>query len=254
MTVRELYAALCRDYPEALSAPWDHDGVMVAPDLDAPVRHVLCALDVTEATVAHAKAIGADLILSHHPMLFRPVSSVSGDSPTGRKLAELLCAGISVLSFHTRADAAPGGVNDLLARALGLCEVTGFADGLGRIGSLPAPLTLEDFCAAVRRALGAPLLLIGNGGRAVSRVAVLGGSGKDELGAAIAAGADTYLSGRLSYETVNEAADLGINLIEAGHFYTEAPLPRSWARTLPERYPGLIATYYDSCRVCTDND
>ncbi len=249
MTVRELYTALSRRFPAALSAEWDSDGLMLSPDPDAPVRHVLCTLDATEEALAYAKAIGADVVLSHHPMIFRPLPSVTPDTPTGKRVVTALSAGLSVMSFHTRADAAEGGVNDLLAAALGLSDAAPFGDGLGRIATLTSSTSLDDFCAAVRSSLGAPVLLVGDAGRPVFRVALVGGSGKDEIPTAIAAGADTLLSGRLSYETVNEASESRINLIEAGHFYTEAPFPRHLSEWLPKEFPDILATYYNSCRV-----
>lgn len=249
MTVRELYAALCRRFPATLSAEWDNDGLMLSPDPEAPVRHVLCTLDATQEALEAARSIGADVVLSHHPMIFRPLSSVTPDTPTGRRAILALSAGLSVLSFHTRADAAEGGVNDLLAASLGLADATPFGDGLGRIAALASPTPLDGFCAAVRASLGSPLLLVGDAHRPVLRVALVGGSGKDEISAAIATGADTLLSGRLSYETVNEAEELGINLIEAGHFYTEAPLMRHLAAWIPEQFPDVKTTYFDSCRV-----
>lgn len=247
MTVRELYDILDARYPRALSAEWDSDGLQCSPDPSAPVRRALTALDVTEATVERAIAIHADVILSHHPLLFHPVHEVVADRGLGQRLVRLLSAGISVISFHTRADAAEGGVNDLLARALSLSEVTPFADGLGRVGTLSAPESVETFARRTADVLGAPAVAFGDAGRPVCRVAVLGGSGKSEIEAAIASGADTFLSGRLSYETVNEAPELRINLLEAGHFYTEALLPRLWARELPSY--GIDAEYFDSCRV-----
>ncbi len=249
MTVRELYEELSRLYPCQLSAAWDNDGVMVSGSLDAPVRHVLCALDVTEETVREAERVGADLILSHHPLVFRPLSSITEESAVSRRVIALLASGISVLSFHTRADVAEGGVNDLLAGLLGLFDASHFGDGLGVIGTLSAEVTAAALAEGVKAALGAPFVLLGDCGRPVRRVAVVGGSGKDEITAAIAAGADALVSGRLSYETVNEAKELGIHLIEAGHFFTEAALPRFWARMIPERFPGIAATYYNSCRI-----
>ena len=247
MTVRELYCLLEEKFPAALSAEWDNDGLMCCPDPDAPVRRVLCTLDVTEAAVEYAVRIGADVILSHHPLLFHPLSSLTADTAVGRKLTALVRAGVSVLSFHTRADAAEGGVNDTLAELFGLLDVRPFADGLGRIGRLSAPTAPEEFAATVASLLGSPAVTLGDAGLPVFRVAVLGGSGKGEVAAAIAAGADTFLSGRLSYETVNEARELGINLLEAGHFYTEAPLMRRLTKEICER--GLLAEYFDSCSV-----
>ena len=250
MTVRELYDALSALYPRALSAAWDNDGVMVSGNLDAPVRHVLCALDVTERTVGEAVRLGADLILSHHPLIFRPLASLTEESAVGRRAMTLLASGISVLSFHTRADAAEGGVNDLLAEALGLSDTSRFGDGdIGVLGDLPTAVTAEALAETVKAALGAPLVLLGDSGRPLRRVAVVGGSGKDEIAAAIAVGADALVSGRLSYETVNEAKELGITLIEAGHFFTEALLPRFWAKMIPEHFAGISATYYDSCHI-----
>ena len=249
MTVRELYAALAARYPATLSEEWDNDGLMCSADPDRQVRRVLCALDVTEATVEEAIRIRADVILSHHPLIFHPLSAVVPDAAVGRLVIRLLDARISVLSFHTRADAADGGVNDLLCDALGIEAPVPFGEGLGRIGTVGCT-TAAEFAARVKAALGAPFVLFGDAARQVLRVAVVGGSGKSEISAAIAAGADTLLSGRLSYETVNEAKGLGINLLEAGHFYTEALLPKHWASVLLPTL-SVDAVYFDSCAVGT---
>lgn len=247
MKVKELYERLSARFPVALRAEWDHDGLGCSPDPDGEVTRALCTLDVTDAAIDRAIAIGANVIVSHHPLLFHPLFEVTPDDAQGRKICRLLAAGISVLSFHTRADAAAGGVNDLLAEALSLSDTVPFADGIGRIGTLPAPRSLREFAEEVKCRLGAPLVLCGDAGRPVLRVAVLGGSGKSEVGAAIAAGADTYLSGRLSYESVNEAAALHINLLEAGHFYTEAILPKGLVPLLQEW--GIACEYFHSCTV-----
>ena len=249
MTVSELYRELSRRYPDTLRAEWDHDGLMVCPDTDAPVRRVLCTLDITGGAVEYACREGYDVILSHHPLLFHPVASVTPETVTGKRLLALIGAGISVLSFHTRADAANGGVNDLLAEALGLSDVSPFGDGTGRIGSLPEALPLSAFADLVRAALACPAVLCAGDEKEVRRVAVLGGSGKEEIPAAHAAGADVYLSGRLSYESVNEAAETGMAMIEAGHFYTEDLLPKSWAECLPEWFPEIETGYYNSCGI-----
>lgn len=249
MTLRELYSALCARYPAALSAEWDNDGLMCSPDPDREVRLVLCTLDVTEDAIEEAIRIGADVILSHHPLIFHPLTAVTPDEAVGRRVLRLVGAGISVLSFHTRADAAVGGVNDLLCDALGIAAPIAFGEGdIGRVGTLSEAMTVSDFAAHAKAVLGAPTVLFGDAGIPVCRVAVVGGSGKSEIAAAIAAGADTLLSGRLSYETVNEARELGINLLEAGHFYTEALLPKKWAIDLPATL-GVAAAYYGSCRI-----
>ena len=247
MTVLELYGALSAHYPRELSCDWDNDGKMCVPAPMAEVTGVLCTLDVTEGAVDAATHAGANVILSHHPLLFHPVASLTPETTEGRILLAAVRAGVAILSFHTRADAAVGGVNDLLCTRLGIRNTVPFADGIGRIGDYPAA-TAEEFAHTVAERLGAPLCTLGDAGRRVSRVAVLGGSGKSEVEAAIVAGADTFLSGRLSYESVNMAGSLGINLVEAGHFYTEALLPQYWADELLPAL-GIRATYYHSCSV-----
>ena len=249
MTVRELYEFLEERYPASLSEEWDHDGLMCCPDPEAEVTAVLSALDVTERAIERAVEIGANVILSHHPLIFDPITAVRADQPVGRKLLALLGAGISVISLHTRADAAPGGVNALLATALDLYQVVPFGNGLGRCGLLDADgdVTVADFARSAAAALSSPAVIYGDAGLPVRCVAVVGGSGKSMIAAAKEAGADTLISGRLSYETVNEAGALGINLVEAGHFYTEALLPKRWAEDLA--LYGIKTEYFSSCEV-----
>ncbi len=222
MTVRELYKKMVARLPDSLAESWDNDGLMVCPDGDAPVRRVLLALDVTESVVDFAIENHFDLIFTHHPLIFRPLSSVTEDTPVGRKVIKLIGSGIAVISFHTRADRVDGGVNDVLADLLELSEVEPLGeDGMGRVGYLENPMSLEEFSAFVKSRLGAPILNVADGGDLVHKVALLGGEGKDYLPAALASEADTYLSGNLGYHTLEDAPELGINLIEAGHYYTE---------------------------------
>lgn len=222
MTVNELYKKLVARLPDSLAESWDNDGLMVCPDGDAPVRRVLLALDVTETVVDFAIENRFDLILTHHPLIFRPLSSLTEDTTVGRKVIKLIKSGIAVISFHTRADRVDGGVNDVLADLLELSEVEPLGeDGMGRVGYLEEPMTLEAFAARIKERLGVPILNASDGGDLVHKVAVLGGEGKDYLKAALASEADTYLSGNLGYHTMEDAPELGINLIEAGHYYTE---------------------------------
>ena len=230
MTVRELYDSFSKYIPEDLRCEWDNDGLMVSTDSSADVTDVLIALDVTEEIVDYAIERGFNLIISHHPLIFRPVSAITEENHISRKIIKLISNNISVFSFHTRADIVCGGVNDILAAKLGLTNVTPFGeDGMGRIGTLPTECELDVFAYNVKRALGADAIRVSDGYNTVRRVAVLGGDGKDFVGDAIAAEADTYVSGRLSYNVMEEAAELGINLIEAGHYFTELPITEYFA-------------------------
>ena len=252
MTVRELYAMLNEKIPPSLSCPWDNDGLMCCPDGDREVGRVLVALDVTSEVAAYAKAEGFDVIVSHHPLLFKGLKSVNGETYLGKKTVELLLGGISVMSFHTRLDAVAGGVNDTLCRVLCIENAEPFGEeAIGRIGDLRAPMTGEEFARLVKERLGAPVVHLGDAGLPVSRVAVLGGSGGDDLGAARAAGADTYLSGNLGYHDLTDAPEAGMNLLEAGHFFTEQPVVGVLATWLREMDPTLYVEEFYSNTVKT---
>ena len=250
MTVKELYRKFDTAFPRALSAEWDNDGLMCTQNGDATVRRVLLTLDVTEGAIAAAEERGCDLIISHHPLIFRPIGCIDGESALSQKLALLIRRGISVFSFHTRADAAEGGVNDCLASLLGVRGATPIdGDGIARIGVLDAPTALLDFARRVKERLGAPHLLVGDAHRTVLRVALVGGAGKDSIGAAIAAGADTLVSGELGYHALTDAESYGINLIEAGHYFTERQILTRFGTLLSEFAPELPYEIYDSDRI-----
>ncbi len=164
-------------------------------------------------------------------------------------------AGIAVMSFHTRLDALDGGVNDTLASVLGLDAVDTFeGDGLplGRVGELKEPMRLEDFAKKVKNVLGCPFVLTSDGCREVRRVAVLGGDGKGFISAAIAAGADTFVSGRIDYHLMTDTPDLigtSINLIEAGHFYTEFPVCEMLCRMIADIAPDIECDIVNGNRI-----
>ncbi len=262
MTVAGLYAALEARIPRTLSCSWDNDGLSVCPDPAAPVRGILVALDATEDAVTLATETGCNVILTHHPLLFKGLKSVTGVDTGSRKVIRLISAGISTMAFHTRLDALEGGVNDVLAARLGLQNLTPFGDDdnparapIGRIGELPAPMVLGDFAAAVKGILSVPATLGSpyiehmspaspavtyvDCGRIVRRVAVLGGSGQDDLDAAAAAGADTYVTGELRYHQLCDAPYGTVNLVRAGHYFTEFPICRVLADMAAELCPGV---------------
>ena len=249
MTVGALYAALEARIPASLSCPWDHDGLSCCPDPDAPVTGVLVALDATEDAVALAAEQGCNVILTHHPMLFGGLAAVTPDTTEGRKTLRLVRDGIATMAFHTRLDTLAGGVNDILAARLGLADVTAFGcndnpagEPMGRVGTSPSEMSLADFAAAVKTALSVPATLgtpyiehltpvapivtfaESKNGKTVHRVAVLGGAGEDDITAAVAAGADTFVTGEIDYHKLCDAPYGDINLVAAGHYFTEFPV------------------------------
>ncbi len=252
MKVIELYSFLNEKIPPSLSCSWDHDGLLCCPDREAEVRRVLIALDITARVVDEAIRGGYDVIVAHHPMIFSPLAAIDPQNHIAEKVIRLIRAGIAAMCFHTRLDAVAGGVNDTLANLLGLCDVTPFGNAgeeIGRIGYLPQAMPLEDFCACVRRITGAEAVHASDAGRMVHRVAVLGGSGSDDVSAAIAAGADTFLSGELKHSYLTEAPERGINLVAAGHFHTENPVCQTLAGWITEAFPMLTVDLTDSSPV-----
>ena len=240
MNVRELYERLSDRIPEELREEWDNDGIMCCHDDLSQVTRALVTLDVTEEIVDYAIDNGFDLILSHHPLVFKPLSAIDPENHISRKLVKLIRAGVSVISLHTRADKVRGGVNDCLARMLGLDDIEPFGDDcLGRIGHLECETSMEEFATRVKSALGIDKLLVSDAYNPVYTVALVGGDGKGYVKEAIEMGADTYLSGRIGYNVMEEAAEMGINLIEAGHYATEFPVTKFFANLINKIDPRI---------------
>ena len=240
MTRKELYEALASRIPAALSEEWDNDGMMCLPHPTRRVERVLCTLDVSDEVILYAIRKGYDLILSHHPLIFKGVSALHEEDAVARRLITLIRNDIAVFSFHTRLDAVEGGINDALCEMLGLGEVESFA-GLGRVGTLPETLSFSVFAERVKAVLGVPFLNTRCVSDTVRRVAVVGGEGKDMIGAALMAGADTYLSGRLGYHAMLDAT---VNLLEAGHYFTERHAARLLAEMTVRVHPEAKVEIY----------
>ena len=247
MNVKELYQKFAEVIPEHLREPWDNDGIMCCADGSSEVYRVLVSLDVTEEIVDYAIERGFDLIVSHHPLVFKPISSLDEENHIARKLIKLVCSAISVFSFHTRADKLVGGVNDRLADILGMKDVRPFGDGdLGRIGTIDETMDLQDFAYRVKQLCGSDIVRYADGFNDVHTVALVGGDGKGYVKAAIDEGADTYISGRIGYNVMEEAAEMGINLIEAGHYFTEQHITEFFRELLIDFDPNLYVEVADS--------
>lgn len=252
MTINELYRILNEKIPSSLSCEWDNDGLMCCPDGGAEVKRVLVTLDVTDAAVQAAKNGGYDVIVSHHPMIFKGLKAVNEENFIAAKTIDLIRNGIAVMSFHTRLDAVKGGVNDVLAALLGLRDAIPFGEeAIGRIGTLDETIRADQFAERVKSVLGAPVVLLSDAGIPVRCVAVLGGGGDDDVSAAHKAGADTYVTGELKYHSLTDAPEEGMNLIEAGHFHTENPVCKILREWLLEIDPSLKVALFHSYAVRT---
>ncbi len=255
MTVRELYEKLNERIPRTLSCEWDNDGLMCCPDGGREVRRVIVSLDATAEVCDMAIEGGYDVILTHHPFIFKGLRALEDSNAIAAKSIKLVLAGISVMSFHTRLDAVSGGVNDTLAELLGLKRIESFeGEGLpiGRVGELELPMSPDGFAKKVKDTLGCPFVLLSDAGREVKRVAVVGGEGKDFISVVRDIGADTYLSGRLDYHSMTDAPDIigtPINLIEAGHFYTEFPICRTLCEIVAHISPEIECDIVNHNRI-----
>lgn len=249
MTQKEWASYFEEKIPSALSCEWDHDGVQCLPEPDRDVKTILTTLDVTERTVDYAIKNGVDLIISHHPLLFRPLYSLSDESESGRILTLLMRYGIALFSYHTRADKIDGGVSDLLAARLGLTDVKAVETEEGplvRVGKLPSYMRLGDFAESVRENLSSDgvQLAANDVNRPVRCVAVSGGEGGDFVSDARRAGADLFVSGRIGYHRMLEASSGGMAMIEAGHYFTEREVVYFFAKLAEERDPDAKIVVY----------
>lgn len=230
--VRDILNFLAGAAPLELQLDFDNSGFLIGRG-DAEVRRVLLSLDVTGEVVEEAVSEQAQLIVSHHPVIFRPIKAI-----TDEKLLSLLENSIAVISMHTNLDIAAGGVNDVLLRLLGASGNEALDDdGCGRIGFLDEELELRDFLAICRDKLNCKGLRYWDAGRRVKKLAVMGGAGGDFVEQAFQRGCDTYVTSDIKYNRFLEAAEMGINLIDADHFCTENPVIPVLAEKLSAAFP-----------------
>ena len=238
--IKDIYEYLTVLAPLELQYEYDNSGFLFGRG-DTEVNCVLLALDVTDAVIEEAAELGAQLIVSHHPLIWSAPKAVTDSSAYTARLLTLAEKGIGVISMHTNFDKAMGGVNDVLIRKFCSHIDAETIDGCGRIGQLDAPVALSDFLPLCRERLGAKGLRYFDAGRAVHRLGVLGGAGADCLREACNKGCDTYITADIKYHQFLEAAELKINLIDADHFYTENPAMHSLCSRLSFGFPEIDA-------------
>lgn len=247
-TVNEVYGFLDKLAPFDLQMDFDNAGFLVGRG-ESQVKRLLVALDITLPVAEEAAEKGCQLIVSHHPVIFHPVKALTDQSATGRVLLALAEGHMAAICAHTNLDAAEGGVNDQLAKRLGLTDIAlleqdgtdrwGRPYGIGRIGRVHAPgLSGAEYAAYVKEKLNANSVRFEDAGVPVSRVAVGGGSCGSMLAHVAAKGCDTFVTADVKHDQYIEAKAMGITLMDAGHFATEnvvcAPLAEKLARAFPE--------------------
>ena len=246
MKCSDIISMLEAQYPPSCAEDWDNPGLLLGRR-DREVRKIFVTLDVTDETLEAAVKAGADMIVSHHPLIFGSIRQINDDSFLGRRLLRMAEAGISYYAMHTNFDIR--GMADLNAAQLELLHcrpltVTGETEkgpeGLGRIGSLPSEISLGELAEKVRDRLGLEKVrLYGDPEKKVQLLAVCGGSGKSLVGDAIAAGAGAMVTGDIDYHTAIDCGAQGLSIIDAGHYGTESCFVAHVAAQLRQAFPGL---------------
>ncbi|MBQ4347760.1 MAG: Nif3-like dinuclear metal center hexameric protein [Firmicutes bacterium] len=226
--------------PAALAESWDNPG-LAAGDPDFGIEKILVALDATLEVVNEAITLGADMIITHHPLIFGGLKTLREDIPDGERAAKIIRAGLCVFSAHTNLDTAKGGTNDCLAALLGienLKPLTGEEEGLGRIGSIE-PCSLGEFAQRAREALKLDTLkTAGNPGRMISKIALCTGAGAEFISRAHELGAELYITGDIKFHDAQKALALGLCIMDGTHWATERIIVHELAKILKKRLSG----------------
>jgi len=280
-TLRNLLETLQEIAPEDLAEPWDNPGLQVG-FVHQRVEKIALALDHTPESVRFALRHSAQVLLTHHPLIFKPMSSITDSEYPGAVICTAIREGLSVVSIHTNLDAAHGGINTILANLLGLRDVVvlslrpkvggqtstlvsgfkgsresqnnndGSTTGLGRIGNLTEPCTLSQFVLRTKGILGLDVVkVVGSADRTIRRVAVVGGSGGSLIREAWSAGADLLVTGDVSYHQAREAELLGLAVIDGGHFATERAAFKQFAGRLESE---VVARGWDVAILFNDEE
>lgn len=247
ITVNDVIEYMERLAPLSTALEWDNSGLLIGWR-DKPVNRALIGLDCTDALLDKAVSLGADLIITHHPLIFQPIKAITSDTALGRRVIKLINAGISLYSAHTNLDLADGGVNDILCGVLDIADRAPLMPpgsdeaGLGRVGVLPVPMKLCGLAAYV----GSKLRLnhtryMGDPNTMIYKTGLLGGSGSayKYFRAAVSNGCQAYITGDIKYHDAQAALDMGLCLVDATHYASEAPVAQYLKNYLGEVFPDI---------------
>ena len=258
MKCREIIKVLEQDYDPSFAESWDNVGLL-AGDRDREVEKVFLALDVTDETLKAAVEFGADLMLTHHPLIFSGMKRVVEEDFIGRRVIGLIKNDISYYAMHTNFDIL--GMAELSADYLKLTdrevlEVTfeeeGRTEGIGRIGMLPKEMTLKECGTFVKEQFSLPHVTVyGDLTRPVRRAAICTGSGKSLMKDVLKKKADVYVTGDIDYHTAIDAMAQGVTIIDAGHYGTEYIFMEYMKDQLAKKLPQLCTGTMEVSHPCT---
>ena len=238
MKIKDIYSYLDSIAPFDSAAEWDNCGLAVG-SLDSDITSAVVALDVTDQVIDLALNKGAQLVLTHHPLLFNPVSQIEADSLVYKAVK----SGITFVSSHTCLDKAEGGVNDCLAKKVGIVNLKqSLIDEFLKLGEIE-PCTPAEFAVRVKNALGGKVTFTDNKDT-IRAVALCSGGGGDLIEAAHLAGADALLTGEAKHHEYLQANHLGTDLFVAGHYETEVIVCEALCNRLSQQFPEIDFVLY----------
>ncbi len=260
MKCKDIIKVLESKWPTGYALEWDNVGLLVG-DKEQEVHHLFIALDVTDDTLQQAIECGADMIITHHPLMFAPMKKIVADNFIGRRIMKMIKYDISYYAMHTNFDVK--GMADLNAQALKLvnadvlevtCDCGDEKEGIGRVGMLSDEMTLKEFCGYVKECLGLENVRVyGDPDAVIHKAAVSSGSGKGMAKAALMSGADVLVTGDVDYHMGIDAVAQGLCIIDAGHYGTEMVFISHVNEELRTLLPEMIistATIKQPFRVC----
>nr|WP_294528615.1 Nif3-like dinuclear metal center hexameric protein [uncultured Blautia sp.] len=249
MKACELICWLEKEYPSSAAENWDNVGLLVGDD-QKETFHIFLALDLTDKVLEEAVACGADMILTHHPMIFSGMKKINTHDFTGRKVIRLIREDIPYYAMHTNYDIL--GMADLSAEYIGISKTSVLSvtedgpegvQGFGRVGDLPKEMSLGEYAGFVKDSLKLKdVRVYGDLDMPVKRAAICTGSGKSMIPDAMAAGADVYVTGDIDHHTGIDALQAGLAVIDAGHYGTEYIFMEAMKKRIQEVFGGLKVT------------
>ena len=249
MLCKDVMYEIEKEYPLNYALSWDNVGLLVGRE-EKEIKKIFTALDATEETIAQALEFGADLLITHHPMIFSPVKKVTSADFIGRRLITMIQADLCYYAMHTNFDIL--GMADLSADYLRLtdrevlsvtAETQEGQDGFGRVGELPRKMSLKECGEFVKNALSLnDVKIYGDPDTMVEKAAICTGSGKSMISDVLAKGADVYVTGDIDHHTGIDAVASGLPIIDAGHYGTEYIFMKAMRKILEEKYPSLQIT------------
>ncbi len=230
MKCNDILDNLLKVMPKELAMSWDNVGLL-AGSKEKEVKNIVVCLDLSEKLIEKAISLKADLIVSHHPLIFSPIKNVTDETSVGKRIVSLIKNDISYIALHTNYDIAVGCMSDLVAERIGLFgeplekteSVEDIDVGIGKVGDLKKPLKISEIAKLVKERFNLPHLRVFDGGedRFVSRIAISPGSGKGMYKAAYEKRASLLISGDISHHDAVDALELGVATIDAGHYGLE---------------------------------